>query len=143
MAGDEDGAEERVETVDVHLAGLAPGKAAGLKKSKTITTYRYFHAFQIETVEDGYNSGRTYHIRAENKERCDSIAATISVSSKKARKAAMKASRFQKSQKLIRRFYSNSVFQLLVTSLILLVSCLHRLEFFLSRTSTVMHSPGN
>jgi hypothetical protein len=123
MTGDENGTEELVESsTTVGNSNTAAGLGKGLKKSKTVTTYRYFHAFQIETVEDGYNSGRVYHIRVENKERCDSIAAMISVSSKQARAAAMKASRFQKSQNLIRRFYNKSWFQLLVSFLILSVS---------------------
>ena len=102
-----------------------PEKIPSLKKSDTITTYRFFHAFQIDTILDGYNSGRSYHIRAESKERCDSIVATIAVSSKKARKAAMKASKFQQSQQMVIRFHTNVLFQLAITSLILLVSLPH------------------
>ncbi len=124
MAEDaENVAEEQMEAATVvgYIDQSPPDKTSVLKKSKTISTYRFFHAFQIETIEDGYNSGRIYHIRAESKERCDSIVATISVSSKKARKAAMKASRFEKSQQLILRFYNNFLFQLLITGLILAV----------------------
>jgi hypothetical protein len=103
-----------------------PDKTPALTKSSTNTTYRFFHAFQIDTILDGYNSGRSYHIRAESMERCDSVAATIASSSKKARKAAMKASRFQKSQQMVLPFHTNVFFQSAITSLILLVS-FHRI----------------
>ncbi len=121
-------AEEQVEASTVGYTDHVPAKAQSLKKSKTVTAYRFFHAFQIETVVDGYNSGRIYHIRAENKDRCDNIATTISALSIKARKAAMKASRFQKSQKMVLRVYGNSVFQLFITTLILLVSWLAQIS---------------
>ena len=124
MAENENTEEQRLESATVvgYIDQPHLDKTPTITKSSTITTYRFFHAFQIDTILDGYNSGRSYHIRAESKERCDSIVATIAVSSKKARKAAMKASKFQQSQQMVIRFHTNVLFQLAITSLILLVS---------------------
>jgi len=134
MADNENTEEEELEAATIvgYMDKPPEEKTPVLKKSSTLTTYRFLHAFQVDTIEDGYNSGRSYHIRAESKERCDSIMATISTASIKARKAAMKASRFQESQQMVLRFHTNPLFQFVITSLILLVSqicisCLHRI----------------
>jgi hypothetical protein len=125
MTDNENTEQEQMEAATVvgYIDQPLPDKAPTLKKSSTISTYRFLHAFQIDTLEDGYNSGRSYHIRAESKERCDSIMATIRASATRARKAAMKASRFQKSQQMVLNFHKNVVFQSIITILILLVSC--------------------
>lgn len=124
MANSENTEDERIEAATVigYIDQAPQDRKPGLNRSSSTTTYRYFHAFRIETIEDGYNSGRSYHIRADSQNRCDAIVATVNAFSKKARNAAVKANRFQKSQEIVLRFHSNVLFQFIVTSLILLVS---------------------
>ena len=82
----------------------------------------FFHSFQIETLQDGYNSGRNYRIRTESNEQCASVVATLNAAAKKARKAAVTASRFEKSQKTLLKIYNSFLFQSLSAGLILAVT---------------------
>ena len=93
MAENENTEEQRLESATVvgYIDQPHLDKTPTITKSSTITTYRFFHAFQYRAraILDGY-TGRSYHIRAESSERCDSVAATIMIanSSKKGKKSS-------------------------------------------------------
>ena len=92
-----------------------------LKKATTINQYRFFNGFQIATIKEGHNFGRSYHMQAESNDECNKIASIISKWSLKAEKAARNASRFQKSQKKLLIFYNSVIFQAVSSVLILAV----------------------
>ena len=103
-------------------AGSSNNARGLLKKAETINEYRFFNGFQIMTVPDGYNSGRTYHMQADTKEDCNRIVSTIQKWAQKAEKAARNATRLEKSQKAMLRLYNSALFQTISSFLILSVS---------------------
>ncbi len=76
---------------------------------------------QISTLEQGFNSGRTYYLKAESKEECDSISAELGCKACSARRKAEGKSRFIRSQDSVRKFYSSKPFQILSAVLIITV----------------------
>jgi hypothetical protein len=117
---DDDGEEAMKTALDLTRAGdRTPAKE--LVKVKTVTTFRFFNGFQIETVKNGLNSGRTYHAQAETKEECNNIFTTLNKYVKIARQANLNANRFERSQKVMLRLYNSFIFQTLCALLILAV----------------------
>jgi hypothetical protein len=117
---DGDGAEAMKTALDFNAAVHQP-PARGLVKAKSISAFRFFNGFQIETVKNGVNSGRTYHAQAETKEECNLIFTTLSKCVRVARQAVRNANRFERSQKVILRLYNSFLFQAICALLILAV----------------------
>jgi voltage-gated sodium channel len=115
---DNDGAETMKTTHDFKVSGEI-SQAKGLLKAKTIAAFRFFNGFQIETIQNGFNSGRTYHAQAETKEECNLIFTTLNKYVKLARQADRNATRFERSQKVLLRLYNSFVFQSICALLIL------------------------
>jgi hypothetical protein len=113
-----DGAEVMKTALDYKISGDRT-PARGLVKSKTVATYRFFNGFQIETVKNGFNSGRTYNAQAADKNECDRIVTTLQQYAKKARNADRNANRFERSQRIMLRLYNSFLFQTICAVLIL------------------------
>ena len=79
-------------------------------------------SFQIRTMVDGFNSGRTYYLQAESAEICQEIVRNLSKYVVASRKRADKASKFRRGQKVLLTFYESAPFQLVSSLLIILVS---------------------
>ncbi len=80
----------------------------------------------IETSADGYNSGRTYYLQAENQASRQDIMRKISYNSTLASEKAHAQSSFSRAQRRVLRVYRSEVFQKFVASLIVSV-CLIRI----------------
>ena len=93
----------------------------GTPSLKRVRTFRFFNSLYIETIEDGYNSGRIYHIQAETTEICTNAVTMIHDFSRRAKSLAITKSRFQKSQQAVLRIYTSFWFQSVAVSLILAV----------------------
>ena len=79
-------------------------------------------AFQIRTVADGFNSGRIYYFQVDSKEERDATIEKIRIIADGAKIKAVETSRYIKFQILARTLYESTPFQILSTSLIILVS---------------------
>jgi hypothetical protein len=82
---------------------------------------KFRNAVQINTIMDGYNSGRAYYLQAETEEDCRELATTLAVMSKDAKKRAEDKTRFQILQCKVLKFYDSTPFQCLVAFLIVAV----------------------
>lgn len=104
-------------------------KKTGIKllKAMTLNSYRFFNGFQLQTISDGYNNGRIYHMQASTKEECNTIVSLLTKYTKKATTEAKNANRFQMSQMVALAIYNSVPFQTLSALLILVVR-----SFFLS-----------
>ena len=84
----------------------------------TVTSHE---SFLIRTVENGYNSGRTYYIKLHTKDELDSSISMIKALVNSARKKAEVASRFNTAKLIARAVYESTTFQVLSGFLIILV----------------------
>jgi hypothetical protein len=75
----------------------------------------------IRTVPEGYNSGRTYYLKAPSEGACDLIIRSLSKACKAAAKRLLEQTRFQRTQKRVLTFYFSAGFQSASCLLILLV----------------------
>lgn len=85
---------------------------------------KFMHALQISTVDDGYNSGRSYYFKAQSDELCQEIVSSLQIIAKAARKRAQAWSWFRRAQSKVRRVNDSTPFQLGVAFLIITVRCL-------------------
>ena len=85
---------------------------------------KFMHGLQISTVDDGYNSGRSYYFKAQSDELCQEIVSSLQIISKAARKRAQAWSWFRRAQSKVRRVNDSTPFQLGVAFLIITVRCL-------------------
>jgi hypothetical protein len=78
-------------------------------------------SFQILTKPEGYNSGRSYYLKADSTRACKELVDNLQrlVSIAKAR--AESITRFQRSQQIARRVYESTPFQIGSSLLIILV----------------------
>jgi hypothetical protein len=79
------------------------------------------HRFFVETIIDGYNSGRTYDLQAESPELCSKIVSMIGQLAQKARSASQKKTRFESSQQAVLKVHNSLLYQGAATTLILAV----------------------
>ena len=84
-------------------------------------TFMTLNIFQIRTMQDGFNSGRTYYLKAESKDDCDKISSELKSKAVVARRRAEGTSRFLKSQSMVAEVYLSTPFQLCSALLILAV----------------------
>lgn len=78
-------------------------------------------AFTLETIPDGHNSGRTYHLRAGSQERSQEVVASLKAKVEKAQQEIHARDRFQRNRERLRRVYDSRLFQYTVAALILTV----------------------
>jgi hypothetical protein len=79
------------------------------------------NTLMIETIPNGFNSGRTYYLRAPTESRCRQIVEDLSQLSSKAKKKAEVRSRWIKYQRRLRKLYWSFPFQCSVGMLIVVV----------------------
>ena len=79
------------------------------------------NAFQIRTVPDGFNSGRVYYLQAESREVGEEIIEKLRKLTSNAKTKANGASRFIRSQQIVRGFYESPAFQIISALLIIVV----------------------
>ncbi len=91
-----------------------------IKSADTVKT-RFRHALQLQTVEDGYNSGRTYYLQASSDERCKTVCDSIARHARRARRAADAQSRLRRAQRVVLAVYESAPFQSAIAVLILAV----------------------
>ncbi len=84
-------------------------------------TLRFF----VETIKDGYNSGRTYTIQTQSPELCSKVVSLLSQYAQKARSAALTRTHFEKSQQLVLKIHNSLWYQSAATTLILAVRQKH------------------
>ena len=85
-------------------------------KSKT------FNTFQIKTIHNGYNSGRSYYLRTKPDHQCLKIVNLLLEVVNAAKQKALALSRFKWAQKIVRGFHDSVYFQVFVCFLIFAVS---------------------
>ncbi len=76
---------------------------------------------QIITVEEGFNSGRTYYLQASSEDECKDMTEVLKRMAKVARKRAEAKSKFRKIQEKVLKFYDSTPFQCGVAFLIIAV----------------------
>ena len=82
------------------------------------------NTFQIKTVSDGYNSGRTYYIRAKTHATCRKITAELTKLSIAATERANVRSRYEMVKLSVRIVHNSSPFQMFTAFLIVMVRTL-------------------
>ncbi len=80
------------------------------------------NTLQIQTVSEGFNSGRTYYMRAATESMCWSIVDELSVVSQRAKKRAQARTHIMKLQKKTKRLYDSLAFQGVIGMFITMVS---------------------
>jgi hypothetical protein len=79
-------------------------------------------SFQIRTLTDGFNSGRTYYLHSNTADECKEVFEVLRKFAEIARKRAEKYSKFRESQKWLRAVYDSNMFQLGSSLLIVMVT---------------------
>ncbi len=121
-AKESNSSEESVKTrYDFEMSSGPTSPQSRLQKVQTATVYRFFNGFQIETIPEGLNSGRSYHIQAQTKEECNAVATTLRHYAAKALQASKNANRFERSQVVVLKVYNSFPFQTFSALLILTV----------------------
>jgi hypothetical protein len=82
---------------------------------------QYYPEFQIDTLEEGDNQGRTYHLRTQTKKECESIVEKLTRYSEKARFDEDKKSKFERSQLAVLKIVKSRWYRAIVGGLILAV----------------------
>ena len=103
--------------------GPAPGSAfnASTPVFSNSRSGQFQDALILETVPDGYNSGRTYHLRAGSQERCREVVASLKARAAAARRRIHARDRLRRGRERLRRLYDSRPFQYAVAALILAV----------------------
>ena len=82
---------------------------------------KFRNSFQIRTSVDGYNSGRTYYIKATSEEQCAEILTKLAASARASRQIKEAKTRFRASQERVREMYRSSICQGIVAAMIVAV----------------------
>jgi hypothetical protein len=82
----------------------------------------FVNAFQIATISDGYNSGRSYYLQADSGEVKQQIISQLKMLAKNAKKKAEVKSSFRKTQDRVRSVYVARPFQAATALLIVAVN---------------------
>lgn len=91
------------------------------------------HAFQIRTLQNGYNSGRIYYYQVDSQDTCIKVMEDIKKLVASAKKAAQSASMLQRSQNAARKIVTSPSFQISSALIICMVS-----SFTILRTESYM-----
>ena len=86
--------------------------------------------FQIRTIEDGFNTGRTYYVQTESSKECSIFVQHLKAAAASAVRRAKGSTKFQELQNKARRIYECAPFQILAALLIIAVS--HEFPFLIS-----------
>jgi hypothetical protein len=81
-------------------------------------------SFQIRTLTDGFNSGRTYYLHGNSADECKEVVGILRKLVDSARKRAEKNSKLREIQKWLRSVYDSYMFQIFSSFLIILVTAL-------------------
>ncbi len=92
-------------------------------KSADSSQTRFQHAFQLKTISDGFNSGRTYFFQAASDEQCRVVCESLSRHSHRARVDATATSSIRRAQQRVAEVYESTPFQSAVAVLIITVIC--------------------
>ena len=87
-----------------------------LEKSK------HLNQFMIETHTEGYNSGRTYYLKADSKDMCRNLIVKLDKCAVKARERANAKTAFALAQQRVGKVYNSTAFQNFFALLILAVT---------------------
>mmetsp|Transcript_42423 Transcript_42423/g.86731 ORF Transcript_42423/g.86731 Transcript_42423/m.86731 type:complete len:381 (+) Transcript_42423:198-1340(+) len=118
------GAQTTLGTGDAHLfskepvhrrKSSAPGRPASLPTEHSACET----AFEIQTIPEGYNSGRVYRLKAESKQEQERFVDELNRIIKNAIQVAQSESDFERSQERVRRVFHSVHFQSTVALLIL------------------------
>ncbi len=85
------------------------------------TKVKFRNSFQIRTQVDGYNSGRSYYLKAASAEECTEVMDKLKALAKTAKKLKDAKTRFQESQERIRVVYHSTAVQGIVAAMIVAV----------------------
>ena len=85
------------------------------------TSQLFVNAFQIATIPDGYNSGRSYYLQADSSDIKQQIISQLQILAKTARKKAEVKSSFRMAQDRVRGVYVTRSFQGVAALLIVAV----------------------
>ena len=94
----------------------------------------------INTIAEGYNSGRTYYLQANSKEQCQEMVKLIKVLVKRACEMASAQTQFSRVQLRARKVYKSHLFQSSSATLILAVGALALLFYVFLLTSLLRTS---
>jgi hypothetical protein len=94
---------------------------------------------QIKTIQDGFNSSRTYYLKASTEQRCFDMVATFTDLSDAAKRRAMSKSQFRKWQERLLSIQSSIQFQACMALLMLLVRLL-MCDIVLRQTHNYLHN---
>ena len=86
------------------------------------TSRLFVNAFQVATIPDGYNSGRSYYLQAESGELKQRLISELQALAASARKRAEGKTRFRRAQDRVRKVYTDRAFQSCAAVLIVAVS---------------------
>jgi hypothetical protein len=75
---------------------------------------QYYPEFQIDTLEQGDNQGRTYHLRTQTKKECDNIVEKLTKYSEIARNKEEKKSNFKRSQQAVLKICESQWYKAIV-----------------------------
>ncbi len=81
----------------------------------------FFKAFQIHTIPDGFNSGRTYYLQAQSTQACQDVVVQLQEYAAAARARGEKVSRVTRAQAAFRAVHDSAPFQLLSALVIVTV----------------------
>ena len=93
-----------------------------VKESSTHAALRGSPCMHIQTIPEGFNSGRRYYIQVDSAEECSAMVEYLQGLVKTATSRMENLSRFRKSQKLVREVYQSVPFQLMSSLFIILVN---------------------
>jgi hypothetical protein len=82
---------------------------------------KFRNSFQIWTQVDGYNSGRSYYLKASTAEECTEVMNKLKTLARTARKLKDAKTRFQETQERIRVVYHSTAVQGVVATMIVAV----------------------
>ena len=98
---------------------------------------KFQNSFQIRTLVDGYNSGRTYYLKASSEDECAEVVKLLRSAAKTARKIKEAKTRFEKSQERVRVVYQSTIIQTIVAAMIVAVPSLPPTPLFPSRSLAI------
>jgi predicted RNA-binding protein YlxR (DUF448 family) len=93
------------------------------EEEKKNTSRLFVNAFQIATVPDGYNSGRSYYLQADSSQLKQEVMTLLQELAKSARKKANETTWFRRLQLRVREVYVHWIFQTSAALLIIAVCC--------------------
>ena len=104
------------------LQSIGGGGETDIQCDEESTARLFVNAFQVATIADGYNSGRSYYLQAESSDVKQRVITQLQALTESARKRAEVKSLFRKAQDRVRKVYVTRIFQTSAALLIVAVS---------------------